>query len=142
MDDAIRGLRVTPANARAIAPRGRYVLYWMIAARRTSWSFALDHAVDRARELGRPLLVLEALRAGYRWACDRHHTFVMQGMADNARRFAGAKITYLAYVEPEPGRGSGLLAALAKHACVVVTDEQPGFFLPRMVAAAAAKLAV
>jgi deoxyribodipyrimidine photo-lyase len=116
--------------------KGDYVLYWMIAARRTTWSFALDRAVALSKELQRPLLVFEPLRADYPWACDRFHTFVMQGMADNAKRFAARGVTYFPYVEPEPGAGKGLLAALAKRACCVVTDEQPGFFLPRMVAAA------
>ncbi len=142
MEDSIRALRVTAANRAAIFGRGDYVLYWMIAARRAAWSFALDHAISLARDLGRPLVVFEALRAGYPWASDRLHAFVLQGMADNARAFAAAKITYLPYVEPAPGRGAGLVEALASRACVVVTDEQPGFFLPRMVAAAAAKLRV
>ncbi len=135
-------LRVTPVNGGAIAPRGDHVLYWMIAARRTRWSFALDHALALADQLGRPLIVLEALRAGYRWASDRHHAFVLAGMADNARAFAAAKVTYLAYVEPEAGQGAGLVQELAARACAVVTDEQPGFFLPRMVTAAAARIAV
>jgi deoxyribodipyrimidine photo-lyase len=136
-------LRVNPANAgRPIASRGRYVLYWMIAARRPRWSFALDRALAHAKDLKKPLLVLEALRAGHRWASDRHHAFVLQGMADNARAFRAAGVTYLPYVEPEVGAGAGLLEALAKHACVVVTDEQPGFFLPRMVAAAAKRIDV
>lgn len=135
-------MRITAVNAAAVATGGDYVLYWMIAARRTAWSFALDHAIARAVELGRPLVVLEPLRAGYAWASDRTHAFVLQGMADNARAFAAAKITYLPYVEPVAGDGRGLLAALGRHACLVITDEQPGFFLPRMVAAAGAALAV
>jgi deoxyribodipyrimidine photo-lyase len=135
-------LRVNAANNRPITSRGRYVLYWMIAARRTRWNFALERALVHARELGKPLLVLEALRSGHRWASDRHHAFVLQGMADNARAFRAAGVTYLPYVEPDPGAGSGLLESLAKHACVVVTDEQPGFFLPHMIAAAALKLDV
>ncbi len=134
-------LRLTAANAAPVT-RGDYVLYWMIAARRTRDSHALDHALARCVELDRPLVVLEPLRAGYRWASDRLHAFVVQGMADNAHAFAAAGITYLPYVEPEPGAGRGLLEALARRACVVVTDEQPGFFLPKMIAAAAAKLAV
>lgn len=142
MEDSIQKLRVTPINRGAIFKRGDYVLYWMIAARRTTWSFALDHAIALAHELGRPLVVLEALRAGYPWASDRFHAFVLQGMADNARAFAAARVTYLPYVEPEPGRGAGLVEALAKRACVVVTDEQPGFFLPRMLAAAAIRIDV
>jgi len=102
--------------------RGRFVLYWMIAARRTSHSHARDRAIACAVERERPLVVLEPLRTGYRWASDRLHAFVLQGMADNAAAFAAAGIAYLPYVEPEPGRGRGLLEALARHACVVVTD--------------------
>jgi deoxyribodipyrimidine photo-lyase len=134
-------LRVTNVNEAPVAA-GDYVVYWMIAARRTTHSFALDHAIARSVELGRPLIVLEPLRVGYRWASDRLHAFVLQGMADNAAAFAKAGVTYHPYVEPEVGHGSGLLAALAKHACLVITDEQPGFFLPRMVAAAGTRLAV
>lgn len=142
MTDSIPALRVTPLNVGSISRRGHYVLYWMIAARRTTWSFALDHAIASSRSLGRPLVVFEALRAGYPWASDRFHAFVLQGMADNALAFAAAAVTYVPYVEPEPGRGAGLVEALAKRACVVVTDEQPGFFLPRMIAAAAARIDV
>jgi deoxyribodipyrimidine photo-lyase len=134
-------MRVVAVLDRPIA-RGDYVLYWMIAARRTRASHALDHALARADELALPLVVFEPLRAGYRWASDRLHAFVLQGMADNAAAFARAGISYLPYVEPAPGQGRGLLAALAARAALVVTDEQPGFFLPAMVAAAARKLAV
>ncbi|MBL9019101.1 MAG: deoxyribodipyrimidine photolyase [Myxococcales bacterium] len=142
MDVDVRALRVTAVNAAPVVARGRYVLYWMIAARRAAHSFALDHAIARAVELGRPLVVVEALRVGYPWASDRMHAFVLHGMADNAAAFATAGVTYLPYVERVAGEGKGLLAALAAKACVVVTDEQPGFFLPRMVAAAGAQLPV
>jgi deoxyribodipyrimidine photo-lyase len=112
----------------------------MIAARRPRFNFALQRAADWARHLGRPLVVLEALRAGYPWASDRLHRFVLDGMADNAAAFGARGVTYLPYVEPEPGAGRGLLAALAADAALVVTDEYPTFFLPRMVATAAARL--
>ncbi len=135
-------LRVNPVNAAGVRPRGAYVLYWMIAARRTTWSVGLDHALAQATALRVPLVVLEPLRAGYRWASDRLHRFVLDGMAANARAFAAAGIGYHPYVEPAPGAGRGLLAAAAAKAALVVTDEQPGFFLPRMVAAAGAHLDV
>jgi deoxyribodipyrimidine photo-lyase len=51
-------------------------------------------------------------------------------------------VHYYPYVEPHPGAGKGLLAKLAASACVVVTDEFPCFFLPRMVASAARQLSV
>jgi len=121
-------------------PDGAFVLYWMVAARRTRWNFGLQRAVECARALERPLLVLEPLRCGYRWASDRLHRFVLQGMADNRAACAAHGVAYHPYVEPEPGAGRGLLAALAEQACLVVTDESPAFFLPHLLAAAVAKL--
>ena len=138
----VPAVRIRRANDLGIRARGRHVLYWMIGARRTTWNHALDHAIASARVEGVPLIVLEPLRVGYPWACDRFHAFVVQGMADNQQAFAKAGVTYLPYVEGVAGAGSGLLEALAAHAKLVITDEQPGFFQPRMVAAAAAKLDV
>lgn len=135
-------LRLSTANDAPLRPDGSHVLYWMTAARRTTHSYALDHALARARELGKPLVVLEALRCDYPWASDRFHAFVLAGMRDNAARFARARIAYHPYIEPAVGAGKGLLAALAADACLVVGDEFPCFFLPRMMAAAAARLPV
>ena len=134
--------RLRTLEDRPIRPEGDHVLYWMVAARRTRHSFALAHAAARAAELGKPLVVLEALRAGHRWASDRLHAFVLEGMADNARAFADRGVAYHPYLEPEPGAGRGLLAALAERACSVVTDDAPFYFLPGMVAAAAERLPV
>ncbi|HET9555356.1 MAG TPA: deoxyribodipyrimidine photolyase [Anaeromyxobacteraceae bacterium] len=129
-------------NDATLRAGGGYVLYWMTAFRRTAHNFALDRAAEAARELGRPLLVLEPLRAGYPFASDRLHAFVLQGMLDNARAAAEAGVTYHPYVEPEPGAGRGLLSAVAARAALVVTDDFPSFFMPRMVAAAGARLDV
>ena len=76
--------RIRALNARPVNPRGDFVLYWMIAARRTRWNFALQHAVDLCAELKAPLLILEALDSDYPWANDRIHRFVLDGMAANA----------------------------------------------------------
>ncbi len=133
-------VRLTVRLDRPPAADRAYVLYWMTAARRPTHNFALERAVHWARTLDRPLVVFEALRAGYRWANDRHHRFILDGMAANARAFAETAATYIAYVEPKAGDGKGLLAALGAHAAVVVGDETPMFFLPRMYAAAEAQL--
>ncbi|MEL6182865.1 MAG: deoxyribodipyrimidine photolyase, partial [Myxococcota bacterium] len=135
-------VRVTPCNQAPIYQDRSYVLYWMIANRRTRWNFSLDRAIAWAQELNKPLVVLEALRTGYRWASDRFHRFIIDGMHDNARAFAGSSILYHPYIEPDTNHGSGLLAALANQACIVVTDDYPAFFLPRMVKAAARSLSV
>jgi deoxyribodipyrimidine photo-lyase len=125
-----------------VNPEGEFVLYWMIAARRTRWNFGLQRAVERAKELDRPLVVLEALRAGYPWASDRFHAFILEGMADNERSLKGNGVLYYPYVAPSPDDGKGLLAALGEHACLLVTDDFPEFFLPRMVAAAGKQVPV
>ena len=130
-------MRIRGLNSRPISPKGDFVLYWMIAARRTTDNFALDRAVELAKELKKPLLVLEALRLGYRWANDRLHRFVMDGMAANLKAFEKTNVRYYPFVERERHPGTGLLEALAARAAAVVTDDYPCFFLPRMVSAAA-----
>ena len=114
----------------------------MIASRRSAWNYSLQRAVEWCRELRPPLLVLEALRVSYEWASDRLHRFVIDGMYDNRARFERRGCTYLAYLEPIPGQGRGLLHALARDACAVITDDYPCFFLPRMIQAAGERLAV
>lgn len=135
-------LRIERANEQPIDSHGQFVVYWMIAHRRATWNFGLQRAVEWSQELNRPLVILEALRVGYRWASDRIHHFVLQGMADNHEIFATKACSYYPYVEPEPGAGSGLLEFLAHQACVVVTDEFPCFFLPRMVDSVGRRLPV
>ena len=142
MTSTVPALRLRVANEAPLRPQRDYVLYWMIAARRAQWNFALDRAVDCARALARPLLVLEPLEVDYPWASDRLHRFVLDGMRDNARAFREAGLAYFPYVEPSPGAADGLLAALAARACLVVTDDFPCFFLPRLVASAARVLDV
>lgn len=138
----VHPLRIAAANDIATRTDGEYVLYWMIAARRRYDNAALEHAVALSRELGKPLLVFEPLRVGYRWANSRLHRFAAEGMACNQRDFDAAGVRYLAYLERDEGEGKGLLEALSERACVVVTDTFPCFFLPRMVASAARQLPV
>ena len=138
----VRSVRIRRANDAPVRPDRTYVLYWMVAARRARANFALERAVELAVELGRPLVVFEPLRVDHPWASDRLHAFVLQGMAENARAFARTPARYFPYVEAAPGEGRGLLEALAANAAVVVTDDTPAFFLPRMLVAAAGRLDV
>ncbi|MEZ4422671.1 MAG: deoxyribodipyrimidine photolyase [Gemmatimonadota bacterium] len=125
--------RVRALNAHPLRDGARYVLYWMVAQRRLGWNFALDRALDVARARALPLVIFEPLRAGYRWAAVRHHRFVVEGMAEHAASLAGTPVTYVPWIEPEPGAGRGLLEWLARDAALVVTDDYPAFFLPRML---------
>jgi len=139
---SVPDIRVRTRNDAPVRDGGDFVLYWMIAYRRTSWNFSLQRAVQWAQELRKPLVILEGLRCDYPWASDRLHRFVLDGMADNARRLEDTGVFYYPYVEPAPTAGKGLLRALAALACLVITDDFPAFFLPQMVAAAARQLPV
>jgi deoxyribodipyrimidine photo-lyase len=139
---AVPEIRIQACNQAPERADAEYVLYWMIANRRPVWNFSLQRAVEHAARLQKPLLVFEGLRSEYQWASDRLHQFVIQGMADNAAAFAEQHVCYYPWLELAPDDGVGLLQALADRACVVVTDDFPSFFLPRMVAAAAAQLPV
>jgi deoxyribodipyrimidine photo-lyase len=133
-------LRLRDCNDAPVLADRDYVLYWMIGARRVQWNFALDRACDWAGTLGKPLLIFEPLRIDYPWASVRMHRFVLQGMAENAAACAARGVTCHPYVEPGPHHAQGLLQALAEHACLIVTDDVPAFFQPRMVATAARRV--
>lgn len=139
---AVPKIRIRAVNVARTREDGDYVLYWMIASRRLHFNFALDRALEHCAAMKKPLLLFEPLRVGYPWASDRMHRFVIDGMADNARTCGERGVCYYPYVEPAPDADKGLLASLAENACVVVTDDYPCFFLPRMVESAGKKLRV
>ena len=91
------------------APPGSCVVYWMISARRSEWNHSLEHAIELSIERELPLVVVEPLAIAHRWANDRSHTFVIQGMMDNKRAFEDSPITYIPYVETKPREARGLL---------------------------------
>jgi len=130
-------LRVRGLNDRPPRGDGRFVLYWMTAFRRTRWNFALDRAIEWARAMNRPLAVLETLPGGVRWASDRHHAFVLAGMAEHAEELAARDVSYYPYVETRKGEALRLAVELGGQACAVVTDDFP----MRQVAEAAAEAA-
>jgi deoxyribodipyrimidine photo-lyase len=122
-------------------PAGRaYVLYWMTAARRLGWNFALDRAVGWAQALRLPLLVAEPLDVDQPWASDRRHRVVLDGMADNAAQAARHGVTYLPAVERRRGENRALLRRLSAHAAVVVTDRHPTLVAPHRLRSAAAEI--
>ena len=144
-EQCVPQIRRRNCNDAPIRVDGDFVLYWMIAFRRTTWNFSLQRAVELAVELQKPLVIFEPLRIRYRWASDRIHRFVIDGMANNAACIDAAKnpgVLYFPYVEPTTDAGKGLLSALAERSCVIVTDDFPSSFLPRMVAAAASQLPI
>jgi len=135
-------IRIQKVNRQKIDPKADFILYWMTAYRRPHWNYALQRAVGWALELKKPLLILEALRVNYQWASDRIHSFILKGMLDNQTYFKKYGVCYYPYIEPKRRAGKGLLQTLSRHACLVVTDEFPCFFIPHMVASASQKVSV
>jgi deoxyribodipyrimidine photo-lyase len=125
--------RVTRCNSSQVNGAGDFVLYWMTAYRRRHFNFALERAVFWATEMRKPLLILEGLSSNYRWASDRFHTFVIQGMQDNRRDFKDSPATYLPFVEQDEGAGRKILFGLSRRASVIVTDDFPAFEIPRWI---------
>ena len=93
----------------------------MTSSRRTTYNLALEHAVNLA-ERNLPLLVVEALAIGHRWANDRIHTFVLQGMIDQRTTMLGSGVTYVPYVETRHGEARGLLARMSVDDALVIDD--------------------
>jgi deoxyribodipyrimidine photo-lyase len=122
---AIPVSRIRGESSSAVRPEGAFVLYWMTASRRSGWNFALQRAVEWARELKKPLVVVEVLPCGGRWDNQRRHAFILQGMADNAAQFARHPALYYPYVESAVGGAAKFLTALAARCCVVVADDYP-----------------
>ncbi len=134
---SVPSARVRVLNEAGVRPDAGSVLYWMVATRRLASNFALQRAVEWSLSLGRPLIIFEPLRVDYRWASDRLHRFVIEGMCDHHRAMTSRRATYVPHVERAPGDSRRVFDALVAQAAVVVTDDFPAFFIPNMLAAAA-----
>ncbi len=136
----VPSVRIKKAHKSRLNREGDYVLYWMTAFRRSGYNLSLQRAVEWCGELKRPLIILEALRRGYPWANDRLHRFIIEGMVDNASHLQRPAVFYYPYLEPWGGVGKGLLTTLSQKACIIVTDDFPSFFIPKMIKAASQKI--
>ena len=122
--EAIPAIRVR-TRSKAPTLNGEFILYWMSSARRLEWNFALDHAIARSEETGKPLLIVETLPLEYPWANARRHRFLLDGMADNLDYARARRAPYYPFVERKPGQSDALLEFLASRAALVVTDDYP-----------------
>lgn len=122
--------------------RGEYILYRMQTNRRFHYNFALQYAVYRANNLGKPLLIYEKLSCDYPWASDRFHYFIMEGMKENLEYAEQHNINYYSYLEDKPAAGNGLVYELAQNACAVISDEYPVFVARQQNRVASAKMDV
>jgi deoxyribodipyrimidine photo-lyase len=97
---------------------GRYVLYWMQQSQRAEMNHALEFAVQRANERGKPLLVGFGLTGGCPEANARHYRFMLEGLAETQEALRARKIALLV----RDGPPSEVALALAEEADIVVCD--------------------
>ncbi len=103
---------------------GNRVLYWTHHALRSDENPALDVAIHLAHRLQLPLLVYQGLSERYRFASDRHHTFILEAARDLQESYAKLGISFVFHLDRCNER-SPRLARLAMSSAVVVTEDFP-----------------
>ena len=112
-DERIRRLNRLPER------RGRYVLYWMQASQRVEWNHALEFAIDRANELGLPVVAGFGLMDDYPEANARHTAFMLEGLSEVQHALAKRGVLFVA----RRGSPDAVAVALAKDAAMAVCDK-------------------
>ena len=107
---------------------GEFILYWMRTAVRIDHNPALVTALELGKKYDKPVLVYHAVSERYPYASDRHHTFIIEGAIDVAKKMTDHGIPYVFHVERKGHRGPHL-ETLAKRAFAVVTEDMPIPFL-------------
>ncbi|MCU0718424.1 MAG: hypothetical protein MUC83_01875, partial [Pirellula sp.] len=95
-NETVPKVRITAITNHTASNSGEYVLYWMTAMRRLRYNFGLQRAVQWANELQRPLLILDAVRTNYRWACDRFHQFLIDGVVERSSQLVSSRAAHCA----------------------------------------------
>lgn len=110
--------RVRPLNLAKVR-RGDFVLYWMQAAQRAECNHALEFAVRKANEMGRPLVAFFGLTPDFPGANERHYAFLLEGLAEtqDALRARGVRLV-VRRGPPDEG-----VVRLGRRAALAVTDD-------------------
>ncbi len=96
--------RVRRLNSKAAGAGGRYVLYWMQAAQRSSQNPALEFAIEKADELRKPLIVFFGLTPDFPEANRRHYSFMLEGLSSLSASLAERGIKFVCRLaSPEKG---------------------------------------
>ena len=130
--------RVAALNDRPVLEDKPFVLLWLQGQRRVRENVAFAHALRRANELGKPLVVYEGLRRDYPHASARFHRFVLDGVAGTARDCEELGVAYAFFLET-PKSPRGVLHALTARAALAVTDWVPAFIHPAQTKKLAAR---
>ena len=117
--------RTLDLNGKTYNPDGEYVLYWMQATHRVEENWALRAAMRAANRVNRPLVIHQGLDPTYPHASDRHHTFILQGARETARRADALGLHYQFVLRRARDDDRRVVDRLAARAYVVITDLFP-----------------
>jgi len=114
---------IPPERIQVINPfsgqaKGSHVLLWIQASVRASCNHALEYTIDRANELGKPVVACFGLTPQYPEASERHYAFLLEGLADTGARLRERGIPLIVR-EGDPAR---VITDLEADACLVVMD--------------------
>jgi deoxyribodipyrimidine photo-lyase len=115
--------RVRLLNDRPVREGGRYVLYWCRWNRRVESNHALLHAAETANRMDLPLVVYERLSCAYPTACDRFHTFVLEGVPHFQAQLRKLGIPYIFQLPRRKTTRDPLRDAVLCGAATVITDD-------------------
>lgn len=115
--------RVRALNGEPVRPGGRYVLYWCRWNRRVESNHALLYAAAMANRMKLPLVCLERLSCAYPTACDRFHTFVLEGVPEMQARVRKLGAGYIFQLPRHKTTSDANLRAVIAAAATVVTDD-------------------
>lgn len=110
-------------NSAPVSPRGECVIYWMQRAQRARSNAALSHAIHRANELRKPVVVVFGLTPDYPGATLRHYFFMLPGLQEAATTLRTRGIAFIARFGSPPEALLRLVQEL--RPCLVVSDENP-----------------
>jgi len=97
---------------------GDYVLYWMQASPRSHFNHALEHGINQANSLKKPLLAYFGITNNFLEANKRHYHFLLEGLRETQilLRDRGIKLIIRLCSPPE-----GVIE-LAENASMVIAD--------------------
>ncbi len=117
--------RTVDLNGKTYHADGEYVLYWMQSSHRLDENWGLRAAIRTANRVNRPLVIHQGLDPTYPHASDRHHSFILQGARDTARRAESLGLHYQFVLRRRRDDDRRVLDRLAARAYVVFTDLFP-----------------
>jgi deoxyribodipyrimidine photo-lyase len=108
--------RIQTLNDQDVQNRS-WVLYWMQSSQRTEYNHALEYAMVRANELGKPVVVFFGLTS-FPQAQGRQYLFMLQGLTGVAASLQERGIRFsVQHTKPPDG-----VIELAQDSCLVVVD--------------------